>query len=155
MLNTNHKISIARLLCFAVMVARKLFGLSADVTVKRREIIWSLNLKEGIDFSIYLLGGFEVRTLKRYAQFVKEGDVVLDIGANIGAHTLPLSQLVGKSGKVVAFEPTDYAFQKLQANLALNPVLALRTDARQVMLMDSESDHIPPAVYSSCRVLKL
>lgn len=38
-------------------------------------------------------------------RFVRDGDVVFDIGANIGVHTTLLSQLAGPMGRVVAFEP--------------------------------------------------
>lgn len=108
-----------------------------------------MNLEEGIDLAIYLLSGFEVRTLQRYAQLVREGDIVLDVGANIGAHTLPLAQLVGPRGKVFSFEPTAYAFAKQQANIALNPELAPRIYAQQMMLMANEGEALPEAVYSS------
>ena len=40
-----------------------------------------------------------------YLSFVRRGDIVLDVGANVGAHTVFLSHLVGDEGKVVAFEP--------------------------------------------------
>jgi FkbM family methyltransferase len=40
-----------------------------------------------------------------YLSFVQRGDIVLDIGANIGAHTVFFSHLVGNRGRVVAFEP--------------------------------------------------
>jgi FkbM family methyltransferase len=51
---------------------------------------------------------------------VKPGNAVLDIGRNIGAHTLPLAHLVGPHGRVIAFEPTAYAIRKMRANIALN-----------------------------------
>ncbi|HET6862714.1 MAG TPA: FkbM family methyltransferase [Pyrinomonadaceae bacterium] len=38
-------------------------------------------------------------------QFVMPGDVVYDIGANMGLHTAFLSSLVGPNGKVFTFEP--------------------------------------------------
>ena len=40
-----------------------------------------------------------------YLSFVRKGDVVLDIGANVGAHSVFLSHLVGERGQVLAFEP--------------------------------------------------
>lgn len=149
MLNTNQKMFIARGVSSLIMAARRVCCLSPYVTVTRRGITWSLNLREGIDLSIYLLGGFEVRTLHSYQRLVHDGDCVLDIGANIGAHTLPLAQLVGDSGKVVAFEPTKYAFDKLNKNTALNPHLASRVILQQMMLASSDSDILPDAVYSS------
>jgi len=149
MLSTSQKIQIARVLSSTVLFVRRIFGLSPEVVVTRREVTWSLNLKEGIDLAIYMLGGFELRTLRRYAQLIKEGDVVLDIGANVGAHTLPLAQLVGPSGKVFSFEPTAYAFAKQQTNIALNPQLALRISPHQMMLMATDADPLPESVYSS------
>jgi FkbM family methyltransferase len=51
-------------------------------------------------------------------RFVSEGDVVFDVGANLGVHTALLSQLSGPSGRVFAFEP----------NPELHPTLALTID---------------------------
>jgi FkbM family methyltransferase len=69
--------------------------------------------------------------LRKYGEFsgeetalfriiVQPGTTVLDIGANIGAHTVDLSRLVGATGVVHAFEPQRLMFQLLCANVALN-----------------------------------
>jgi hypothetical protein len=42
---------------------------------------------------------------KLFKQLIKEGNVVIDVGANIGGYTLFFAKLVGKHGKVIAFEP--------------------------------------------------
>lgn len=55
----------------------------------------------------------EISLLHKY---IKDGDVVLDIGANIGFYTKILSALVGKNGKVYAFEPDKTNFSYLQKN---------------------------------------
>lgn len=149
MLSTSHKIRIARGLSASILSVRSLFGLPVEVVATRRGLIWRLNLKEGIDLAIYVLGGFELRTLRRYAQLIKAGDVVFDIGANVGAHTLPLAQLVGTTGKVFSFEPTAYAFAKQRDNIALNPSLVSRISAHQMMLMATDSAPLPESVYSS------
>jgi FkbM family methyltransferase len=48
------------------------------------------------------------------------GGVCLDVGANIGVHSLLLSDLVGPGGRVYAFEPEPRNFALLEANLAAN-----------------------------------
>ncbi|WP_245495437.1 FkbM family methyltransferase [Rhizobium ruizarguesonis] len=149
MLSTSNKILIARCLSNAVLFVRGCLGLPAAVVTKRRGISWSLDLRDGVDFAIYLLGGFEVRTLDRYIELIGDGDIVLDIGANVGSHTLPLAQLVGGKGKVISFEPTAHAFSKQKTNISLNPTLAQRIDPHQMMLMASASETMPEAVYSS------
>jgi len=51
---------------------------------------------------------------------IKKGDVVFDIGANIGYFTLIFAKLVGENGKVFAFEPSPDVFAILQKNVEIN-----------------------------------
>lgn len=51
---------------------------------------------------------------------LKEGDVVLDIGANIGYYVLIESKLVGDLGKVYAIEPVSSNIKALKRNIKLN-----------------------------------
>lgn len=53
-------------------------------------------------------------------QFCKPGRVVVEVGANIGGHTVAIGKAVGARGRVVAIEPQPVIFQALCANLALN-----------------------------------
>lgn len=50
------------------------------------------------------------------------GDTAVDVGANIGALTVPLSLIVGNKGKVFAFEAQRVIFQALCANVAVNSI---------------------------------
>ena len=54
------------------------------------------------------------------AQLIRPGMVVVDVGANVGTHTLALAKLVGAGGHVVALEPQPFVFRLLSANLLLN-----------------------------------
>lgn len=63
------------------------------------------------------LESFESEVIKNN---VKEGMTVLDIGANIGYHTLELARLVGEKGKVYAFEPDPNNFRLLEKNIHAN-----------------------------------
>ena len=150
MLTTKTKITLASLAYRCIAAARAVAGKGNSVTVNRGGIRWSLDLAEGIDFSIYLLGAFEPSTAATIQKLIKPGDVALDIGANVGAHTLGIARGVGPNGRVFAFEPTDFAFEKLQRNLALNPELAGRTVASQILLAASASgEHSQPQIYAS------
>ena len=51
---------------------------------------------------------------------IKPGDIVVDIGANIGYYTLIVAKLTGRSGKVYSFEPEPNNFQLLSKNINVN-----------------------------------
>jgi FkbM family methyltransferase len=53
-------------------------------------------------------------------KYVTPGSTVVDIGANMGTFTVRLAQLVGTTGKVVAFEPQRFIYQQLCGNLFVN-----------------------------------
>lgn len=53
-------------------------------------------------------------------QMVEPGDIVIDVGANIGTHTVPLARKVGTQGGVLAIEPQRLVHQALCGNVALN-----------------------------------
>ena len=149
MLTTKNKIQLAKLALALVTGLRSIVGKGSKTIVSRTGLRWNLDLNEGIDFAIYLLGGFELETRKAFKRIVQPGMTVLDIGANIGAHTLPLAEMVGDKGRVIAIEPTDWAFGKLQDNLSLNPQLINRVTTVQAMLVGSDDEALPESIYSS------
>lgn len=67
-------------------------------------------------------GEWSQEEMELLRHFIQPGAMVLDIGANIGAHTIFFSQAVGMSGLVYAFEPQQMVFQLLAANMALNSI---------------------------------
>jgi FkbM family methyltransferase len=73
--------------------------------------------------SLDLYGEFSEGELDVFRQIVRPGWTVLELGANIGTHTVALAKIVGPAGRVVAFEPQRIVFQTLCANIALNNLL--------------------------------
>jgi FkbM family methyltransferase len=62
---------------------------------------------------------FEERLLSRY---LRPGDCVIDVGANIGSLTLAAALTVGPTGRVVAMEPHPRTCKHLRDNLSLNGI---------------------------------
>lgn len=81
-------------------------------------------------------------------QLVRPGDTIVEVGANIGAHTIPLARLAGPEGRVLALEPQRIIFQILCANLVLNGVL--NVEALPLALGDAAGLlHVPPLDYAA------
>jgi len=51
---------------------------------------------------------------------IKEGDIVVDVGASIGYYTMIAAKIVGNKGKVFAFEPDTKNFEILKKNVEIN-----------------------------------
>ena len=148
-LPTKTKIRLARSVQRVIMGGRRLCGRGPVVLCRRGGLIWQLDLREGIDFSIFLLGSFEPRMGRAYRSIIPPGGIAIDIGANIGAHTLPLADCVGAKGRVIAVEPTKYAFDRLREHIALNPKLAPRITPVQAMLMGNREAALADSIESS------
>lgn len=68
---------------------------------------------------------FEKEDRELFRKLLKPGDVVYDIGANIGYHTALFGSLVRSSGKVYAFEPQPALLPNLRRTIAGIPSAAL------------------------------
>ena len=55
-----------------------------------------------------------------FRKYIKEGDLVIDIGANIGDTTVPMGIAAGKKGFTLAFDPNPFLFKILEKNASLN-----------------------------------
>ncbi|MDP1829150.1 MAG: FkbM family methyltransferase [Archangium sp.] len=141
---------LGRALFAPVRVLFRLLGLlRGPVVATRGGVTWSLDLEEAIDLGLYLLGIFEPGVTRVLARLLRPGDVVIDVGANVGAHALRMAKLVGEQGRVFAFEPTVFAYEKLLRNLDLNPALARRVQPLRVGLTDLAGKPLPAMVSSS------
>ena len=74
----------------------------------------------GVAPILVVKGVYEEGVTRVFKNEIKPGAVVLDIGANIGYHTLTAARLVGQDGKVFAFEPEPSNFDLLVRNVKIN-----------------------------------
>jgi FkbM family methyltransferase len=96
--------------------------------------------------SIINYGEFSQLEVNLFEQICVSGDVVIEVGANIGTHTQVLSKLVGDQGKVLAFEPQRIVYQTLCANIALNSITNVNT-YQMALGKNQETIYIPPIDY--------
>jgi len=102
---------------------------SSPVTLKqcRHGPLLFLNSDQYVGRSLLVYGEFSELEANLFTQIVRPGQTIVEIGANIGAHTVHLAQLVGPGGKIHAFEPQRIIFQILCANIALNGLFNVHT----------------------------
>lgn len=60
------------------------------------------------------------RDLQVLKTLLRAGDTVIDIGANVGSHIIPLAKWLGNTTRAYAFEAHPRVFRYLQANTQLN-----------------------------------
>ena len=146
-LSTAAKVRVAGVLFQLVRGARALAVRPRDRAIcRRRGVRWDLDLRDGIPLGLYL-GTFERTTARALRRLLPPGGVAIDIGANIGAHALPMARVTGAKGRVIAVEPTAAAFADLGRNIQLNPGLHGIVAALQAAVVAPEGR--PPAEYYS------
>ncbi len=69
---------------------------------------------------IYFAETHESETTELFKKVVKEGDTIVDLGSHFGYYSLIGSKLVGKNGKVFAFEPFHESLQQLRDGIKAN-----------------------------------
>lgn len=81
---------------------------------------------------------FEIDLLRH---FLKIGDRVIDVGANIGTHAIAFANIVGPTGKVIAFEPQPELFGLLTTNVTLNCLDNVRAEHYAIVSDSSPAAH--------------
>ena len=109
------------------------------------EMIFNVH-DQHIGRSLDLYGEWAESELELLGLFIKPGDLVVDVGANIGTHTVFFAQRAGATGQVYALEPQRIVFQSLCANLALNGLLNVRA-FHAAASREAGTIAVPPIAY--------
>lgn len=105
-----------------------------------------------IGAKIMFTGDYEPELKSIFKQYINKGDTLIDVGANIGFHSLYFAELTGITGKVICFEPVPYNFKSLLHNISLNSYsniyphnLALSNKAEEFSISINEESINPGA----------
>lgn len=135
-----------------VMEALRPPKVAADrVTTKLRRygLRFDYNPNSEIGRYIYYRGIFEEQVLRTIEGCLQPGMTFIDVGANIGLHTVVAAKLVGSKGHVIAFEPLSRARKQATENIRLNKLtnVILHADAvgkeigsARIHLIDGSND---------------
>jgi FkbM family methyltransferase len=82
----------------------------------------SVSLDDYVGRAAFYVGDLDRKISILIDRFVRPGDTVLDIGANIGLVSLRLSKRVGRKGTVHAFEPNPAIAERLASSLEINGI---------------------------------
>lgn len=85
----------------------------------------------------YYYGLFDPEEMSIIRDSIKEGDVLVDVGANIGGYSLFAASY---GAEVYAFEPAPSTFKLLERNVSINPKLAAKIHPVQKVVSDSKGE---------------
>lgn len=97
----------------------KIHGIDLVAPLQNDGLVCFINTKDLIGWKIFFFGEYEKDTNRILAQHLKNTDIVIEAGANMGSETLLISKLV-KDGHVYGFEPNPYTFERLKINTSVN-----------------------------------
>jgi FkbM family methyltransferase len=69
---------------------------------------------------LYFFGIWEPGVSRVFQRHLRPGDTVIDVGANVGAHTMLAASIVGAKGRVYAIEASPSIFSRLKENINRN-----------------------------------
>jgi FkbM family methyltransferase len=125
--------------------ARMLFRSYARTRCEPETCVQRLTTKHGDQFDadlssflewyLYAFGAFEEHFAELFGALIGPGDRCIDVGANIGVHTVRLAKLVGARGEVIAIEPDAALAHRARHNVAINEMF------NATVLVAAATDH--------------
>lgn len=90
------------------------------VAVEALGVKAEFRVSSAIEFVKYKSLGGEKQFLTALLRLIEPGDVIYDIGANVGVFTVFFAKRAGEKGRLLAFEPEDKAYARLLENVKVN-----------------------------------
>jgi FkbM family methyltransferase len=81
---------------------------------------FKVDLSSFLEWHLWAFGAYEEHMAELFQYLVGPADRCIDVGANIGIHTVRLARLVGPAGTVIAVEPDEELARRNGGNLLLN-----------------------------------
>jgi FkbM family methyltransferase len=88
--------------------------------------IFDADLSSRLEWQLWAFGHYEKHFAELFRYLVRPGARCIDVGANVGVHTVRLARLVGAEGEVIAIEPDPDVVQRANRNIALNGLANVR-----------------------------
>ena len=105
---------------------------------------FGVDTRSFLEWVLWVYGEYEPDTQAIIRRYLRPGDVAIDVGANIGIHTMPMSEAVGPQGVVLAVEPLPAVRERLERNLALNRATNVRVIAQAASDREGSAQLYPP-----------
>jgi FkbM family methyltransferase len=105
---------------------------------------FAVDTRSYLEWVLWVYGEYEPDTQAIIRRYLRPGDVAIDVGANIGIHTLPMAEAVGPQGVVLAVEPLPSVRERLERNLALNRATNVRVIAQAASDREGTAQLYPP-----------
>jgi FkbM family methyltransferase len=84
------------------------------------------DLSSTLEWQLWAFGSFERHFAELFGYLVSPGDRCVDVGANVGVHTVRLARLVGRDGEVIGIEPDPDVLRRTRRNISLNGLANVR-----------------------------
>lgn len=118
--------------------------LTSPWLVRLRNLTRKLGINRFILSHLIAHRGYEDRFGSAVRREIRPGDIVWDIGANLGLYTSEFLESVGSQGRVIAFEPVVACFARLHERFAETPQVTLKNiavgEANGIAFMSLDSD---------------
>ncbi len=88
--------------------------------------VFCADMSSFLEWQLWSFGSYEGHFAELFSKLIRPGDRCIDVGANIGIHTIRMAKLAGTAGEVLAFEPDEDLVSRANRNLSLNNLANVR-----------------------------